>query len=126
MCSLLNPGPLRAKKKKGSGNDEKESYSNVYAGKSTHLFKRETMKNIIKVSEKRIDAFKEKMEETGLKVKAKYGKEVKVLGQKNRAMKKRLEGYNDEGQSKWKAFKTNFKHDMDGIGKTVKQLFKHK
>jgi hypothetical protein len=35
-----------------------------------------------------------------------------------------LEEYKDEGQSKWEEFKTNFKHDMDGIGKTMKDLFK--
>jgi hypothetical protein len=46
------------------------------------------------------------------------------LEQKNRDLKKKLEEYKDEGQSKWEEFKTNFKHDMDGIGKTMKDLFK--
>jgi hypothetical protein len=35
-----------------------------------------------------------------------------------------LEDYKDEGQSKWEEFKTNFNHDMDGIGKIMKDLFK--
>jgi uncharacterized protein with GYD domain len=34
------------------------------------------MKNTVKASGKRIDVFKYKMEEAGLKVKAKYSKEV--------------------------------------------------
>ncbi len=84
------------------------------------------MKNTIEANEKRIDAFKDKMEEAGLKVKAKFGDEVAVLEQKNRDLKKKLEEYKDEGQSKWKEFKTNFKHDMDGIRKTMKDLFKGK
>jgi hypothetical protein len=86
--------------------------------------KRKTMKNIIEANEKRIDAFKEKMEEAGLKVKANYNNEMAVLEKKNRNLKKKLEEYKDEGQRKWKKFKTNFKHDMDGIGKTMKDLFK--
>jgi hypothetical protein len=82
------------------------------------------MKNTVKASGKRIDVFKYKMEEAGLKVKAKYSKEVAVLEQNNRDLKKKLENYKDGGQSKWKEFKTNFKHDVDGIGKTMKDLFK--
>ena len=82
------------------------------------------MKKTIEANEKRIDAFKEKMEEAGLKVKAKFSEEVLVLEQKNRDLKKRLEEYKDQGQSKWEEFKTNFKHDMDRIGKTMKDLFK--
>jgi low affinity Fe/Cu permease len=82
------------------------------------------MKNTLDANEKRIDAFKEKMEEAGLKVKAKYSEEVAMLEQKNRDLKKKLEEYKDEGQSKWEEFKTNFKHTKDGIGKTMKSLFK--
>jgi predicted nucleic acid-binding Zn-ribbon protein len=86
-------------------------------------FKRES-EQTIEANEKRIDAFKEKMEKAGSKVKAKYSKEVAVLEQKNRDLKKKLEEYKDEGQSKWQEFKTNFKHDMDAIGKTISDLFK--
>jgi hypothetical protein len=47
-----------------------------------------------------------------------------VLEKKNRNLKKKLEEYKDEGQRKWKKFKTNFRHDRKGIGKTIKDLFK--
>ena len=96
----------------------------IYINKLFNQLKRRTMKNTIEANEKRIDAFKEKMEEAGLKVKAKFSEEVAVLEQKNRDLKKKLEEYKDQGQSKWEEFKTNFKHDMDGIGKTMKDLFK--
>jgi transketolase len=81
------------------------------------------MKNIIEVNKKSINAFKENIEEAGLEVKAEYNNEMKVLEKKNRSLKKKLEEYKDEGQRKWKKFKTNFKHDRDGIGKTMKDLF---
>jgi transketolase len=91
--------------------------------KHFNQLKRKTMKNIIGVNEKRIEAFKENMEEAGLKVKTEYNNEMAVLEKKNRNLKKTLEEYKDEGQRKWKKFKTNFKHDRDGIGKTMKDIF---
>ena len=86
-------------------------------------FKRES-EQTIDANEKSIDAFKEKMEKAGSKAKAKYSKEVAVLEQKNRDLKKKLEEYKDEGQSNWQEFKTNFKHDLDAVGKTMTDLFK--
>jgi hypothetical protein len=49
-----------------------------------------------------------------------------VLDQKNLELKKKLEEYKGGGQSNWEEFKTNFKHDMDGIGKTTEDLFTDK
>ncbi len=86
-------------------------------------FKRES-EQTIEANEKRIDAFKDTMDKAGPKIKAKYSKEVAILEQNNRDLKKKLHDYKDEGQSKWEEFKTNFKHDMDGIGKTMTDLFK--
>ena len=68
--------------------------------------------------------FKENMEKAGSKVSAKYSKNVAALEQKNRDMKKKLKEYKDEGPVKWEEFKTNFKHDMDGMEKTMTDLFK--
>ena len=84
------------------------------------------MKNIIEVSEKSINALEENIEEAGLKVKTHYDNEMAMLEKKNRSLKKKLEEYKDEGQRKWKKFKTNFRHDRKGIGKTIKDLFKDK
>jgi len=81
------------------------------------------MKNIIKVSEKRINALEENIEEAGRKVKTHYDNEMAMLEKKNRSLKKKLEEYKDEGQRKLKKFKTNIKHDRKDIGKTVKDLF---
>ena len=64
------------------------------------------------------------MEKTDSKTKAKYNKAVAELEQKNRDLKKKLEEYKDEGESKWQEFKTNFSHDMDAVGKTIKDLFR--
>jgi hypothetical protein len=85
--------------------------------------KRRTMKNVIEANEKRIDAFKENMEEAGFKIQANFNNEMAVLEKKNRNMKKMLNAYKDEGLRKWKKFKMNFRHNKNGIGKTIKDLF---
>ncbi len=78
----------------------------------------------VDANEKRINAFKQGMEKAGSKVSAKYNKDVSALEQKNHDMKKRLKEYKDEGPMKWEEFKTNIKHDMDGMEKTMTDLFK--
>jgi hypothetical protein len=78
----------------------------------------------IKTNEKRVAAFKEKMEKSDSKFKAKYSKDVVLLEQKNNSLKKKLAEYKDEGQSRWEEFKANFNHDLDEMGKTMKDLFK--
>ncbi len=78
----------------------------------------------IKINEDRIDAYKEKMEKAGHKAKANYKKAVAELKQKNHDLKEKLDKYEDQGESKWQEFKTNFSHDMDAVGKTMKDLFK--
>lgn len=86
-------------------------------------FKHES-EQTIEANQKRIDAFKAKMEKAAPKVKAKYSKEVAELEKKSHDLKRKLEGYKDEGQRTWEEFKANFKQEMDGIGKTIMNLFK--
>ena len=80
----------------------------------------------IKINDDKIDVYEEKMEKAGHKAKANYKKEVAELKQKNRELKEKLDKYEDQGESKWQEFKTNFNHDMDAVGNTVKDLFKDK
>ena len=78
----------------------------------------------IEANEKKIEAFKERMENAGPERKAKYGRRVADLEQKNRDLRRNLAEYRDEGRSRWEQFKSNFKRDMDGIGETMNDLFK--
>jgi len=105
-----------------------EAKQELKDARSGYLAEWETFKSEseqqIAANEKKIEAFEEKMEKAGPKTKAKYDKAVAELKQKNRDLKKKLEEYKDEGQGRWEEFKTNFKHDMDAIGKTMTDLFK--
>ncbi|MHB8337872.1 MAG: sll1863 family stress response protein [Ignavibacteriaceae bacterium] len=81
-----------------------------------------TSEQKIQDNENSIAAFKVKMKKSGIKVKAKYNIEIAKLEATNRAMKKKLEEYKNDGKSAWEDFKTGFNKDMDKLGKAVKDL----
>ena len=56
------------------------------------------------------------------KDKAKYEKKLAELEQENSDMKKKLEDYKEEGKDNWRKFQTEFSHDMDKLGKEIKDL----
>jgi hypothetical protein len=55
-------------------------------------------------------------------VKAEYKKKIAALEQKNHEMKMKMDNYKEDGKDKWLAFKTEFSHDMDEMGKAFKDL----
>ena len=119
---LAGCGKTSEQKVEGAKQELKDAKADYLA--EWQKFKTESEEQI-KANEDRIDAFKEKMATADTKnTKAKYNEAVVELKQKNRELKKKLEEYKDEGESKWQEFKTNFSHDMDAIGKTMKDLFK--
>lgn len=54
--------------------------------------------------------------------KADYQKRIAELDQKNTDMQKKLDDYAATGKENWEIFKTEFNHDMDGIGQSLKDL----
>jgi hypothetical protein len=75
-------------------------------------------------NESSINTFKEKMEKSGSKLKARYGKTVRELEQKNRDLKGKMDDYKDEGKDKWEEFKSGFNRDMDKVEVALKNLTK--
>ena len=53
---------------------------------------------------------------------AQYEKKLAVLEQKNTDLKKRLVDFKDNGKDNWAAFKREFNHDMDQLGKSIKDF----
>ena len=80
----------------------------------------------INANQKRIDEFKVKIKTASKEVKAKYDKEITVLEQKNIELKKKISEYTYEGKDKWEEFKKGFNHDMDAVGKALKDFFAKK
>lgn len=65
---------------------------------------------------------KEKMNKAD---KAELDKQLMELEMKNDALNEKMNNYNDEGPDKWESFKSEFNHDMDGIGNALKDLVKN-
>lgn len=57
--------------------------------------------------------------------KAELDKQLTELEMKNDALYEKMNNYNDEGSDKWESFKSEFNHDMDGIGNALKDLVKN-
>ena len=55
-------------------------------------------------------------------VKEDYKKKIAELESKNSDMKKKMDEYKADGKEKWEAFKTEFSHDMDELGKAFTDL----
>ena len=51
-----------------------------------------------------------------------YKKKIAELNQKNSDMKLKMANYKAEGKDQWEAFKTEYNHDMEELGKAFKDL----
>ena len=75
----------------------------------------------IKNYEMQIGDLKDKMKKSGKKLDAVYQKNIDVLEQKIKDLKIKLDNY-EKNQSDWQSFKREFNHDMDELGKALKDL----
>ncbi|MFY8090426.1 MAG: hypothetical protein ACOVMI_04170 [Chitinophagaceae bacterium] len=55
---------------------------------------------------------------------AKFKKKVLALEQRNNELKRRIQKAKYTKQTTWIKFKDEFKHDMDGLGKSISDIFK--
>jgi len=85
----------------------------------------ETFKNnaeiTIRNNEIRIGDLKVKLHKQGTVLDPMYEKKIETLEQQNKDLKKRIEDY-EKSQSDWETFKREFNHDMDELGKALKDL----
>ena len=85
-------------------------------------FKRNT-ELVIDTNERAIDSLKTRIAKAGKKAKGEYAKDLAVLEQKNMQLKKKLADYSDQGETAWESFKTDVKHELDGIGDAMRDLY---
>jgi DNA anti-recombination protein RmuC len=84
-------------------------------------YRRETAAEIA-VNNQSIAAFNKRIETEKNEAKADYRNKITRLEQKNTDMKKRLDDYKADGKDNWKAFKTEFNHDMAELGQAFKDF----
>lgn len=78
----------------------------------------ETMKAV----NQNIDAIRKGFEADKAKMKENSKEMFAELEQKKDKLNARLSEYKDEGLEKWEAFKTEFKRDVDQLGKAIKDF----
>ena len=76
----------------------------------------------IAANNRSIAAFNIRMENEKQEVKAEYREQIAELEQKNSDMEKKMDDYQADGKQNWEAFKTEFNHDMDELGKAFTNL----
>ncbi len=92
----------------------------VATAEEWQAFKSETVLKITD-NEIRIAELKVKIKKPGKLFDASREKRIIELEQQNIDLQARLEAY-ENNQSNWESFKTEFNHDMDELGKALKDL----
>ena len=86
-------------------------------------------KTIFTLAEEKISSYEKTI--GGLKTKiaqetkeniTKYEKTLTDLEQKAREIKKKVHEYKEEGKDKWVAYNDKFNHDLDDLGKALKNF----
>lgn len=72
-------------------------------------------------NENRIVELRVKLNKPGTTLDPLYVKRIETLEQQNRDLKKRMYDY-EKNQSDWENFKREFNHDMEALGKALKDL----
>ncbi len=73
--------------------------------------------NLISTNEKKIAGLKLSIADASQKNKIQFGEKLSVLEKRNNELKIKLAEYKEDETDQWKAFKLEFKHDMDELGK---------
>ncbi len=77
----------------------------------------------IKDNEKKIADLKVKHSQMGAKELVDHQNKVSALEQKNTKLKSKLSSFKeDDSKGNWESFKVDFKHDMDELGKAMKDF----
>lgn len=86
----------------------------------------QTLKNntqaTINENEIRIAELKVKIKKTGKDIDSLYAKKIDQLEQKNKDIKAKIETYKNDKNSDWESFKREYNHDMDELGKALKDI----
>ena len=83
---------------------------------------KKTTEEKIAANQKSIADFRERIAKDKAEARAEYTQKLDELEKKNTDMKKSLDDYKADGKDKWETFKTDFSHNMDGLGNSFKDL----
>ena len=119
-CSTSSEKLEDAKENVVKANKELDNANEEYLADVENYKKEITAK--INGNKKSIAEFDERIAKEKKEVKADYKKKMAELRKQNSDLKKKMDDYKIEGKEKWESFKNEFNHDMDELGKAVKDL----
>lgn len=70
----------------------------------------------------RIAELKSQMKKTGKDIDQAYQRNIDTIEQRNKRLKTKIDAYKNDANSDWQAFKREFNHDMEELGKSLKGL----
>lgn len=113
----------KVEKAKENVTDERQDLLNAERDYTVAIeqFRKETNEKIM-TNEKNIAELKEKIEKEDKSSSTERKKEIARLESLNEALKNRLKEYKENGKEGWESFKREFNHDMDELGKALKDL----
>ena len=76
----------------------------------------------ITANEKLLEDLNKEIKVAKKELKATYQNEITKLEQKNAKMKQRMLDYKEDGNEKWQSFKSEYNHDMDELGRALKEF----
>jgi hypothetical protein len=78
------------------------------------------MNATIDKNEARINELKQSMDDSGKSANAEYERRIDALKEKNDSLKVKMNAYKNDANSDWQSFKSEFNHDMDQLGESLK------
>jgi uncharacterized protein YPO0396 len=84
-------------------------------------FKRESNEQI-DANDKHIAELKVDIKNEKKEAREKDEKKIADLEKRNHKLREKLEAYHDDGKSDWREFKTEFNHDLEGLGHAFKDI----
>lgn len=73
-------------------------------------------------NERRIAELRIEIKNESSEAREKNEVKINALAKKNTELKMQLDAYPNDGQSDWQEFKTEFKHDLKGLGEAFKNI----
>lgn len=120
-CGSSTPKEAAAQAKVTDAKEELKDARKAATAEEWKAFKDESELKI-RDNEIRIAELKAKIKKSGKELDALYEKKIDALEQQNKDMKARIDTYEKDKKSDWESFKREFNHDMDELGKALKDL----
>ena len=120
-CRPSTPREDAAKTEVLEANEELKDARKAATAEEWKAFKDESELKI-RDNEVRIAELKSKIKKSGKELDALYNKKIDALEQQNKDMKARIDVYEKNNKSDWESFKREFNHDLDKLGKALKDL----